>query len=66
MNSPSAGIICTSNMTMTNDVRPRNLNRDTASAARNAKSSAIKTVASVTNRLIPRACMNPASSKSRR
>ena len=44
MNSPSTGIIwITSSVTM-KDIRPRNRNRVTATAARNAKTSATTTV----------------------
>ena len=48
----SAGTICTSRITTRNATRPRNRNRETATAARNAVTRANPTVSSVTCRLL--------------
>ena len=51
--SASAGTICTSRIVTRNATRPRNRKRDTATAARNAVTSANPTVSNVTCRLLP-------------
>ncbi len=52
MISASAGTICTSRMATMNALRPRNRNRDTATAARKAMTRASVTVSRVTIRLL--------------
>ena len=51
--SASAGTICTRRIATRKATRPRNRNRATATAARNAVTNANATVSSVTRRLFP-------------
>ena len=66
MNRPSTGIIWISSSVTMNVVRPRNRKRVTASAARNAKTSAQTTVRTVTIRLVVSASVKAPPSKTRR
>ena len=66
MNSPSTGIIWISSSVTMKLLRPRNRNRVTASAARNAKTSATTTVSDGHHQADPQRVEERPPSKTRR